>query len=840
MQGLVKKVFDHVLDEIGPQIVELSENSDNRYWERFLKAIGPGMRSMEYQLKREFRRQEAEIIRGIRKPSKTYKANPVFPVKPLTLEQIYQFNTERAKTLTQLATKPGYGNCAVKAGKESLRKLGIDVDFNLQLPEVGEFVDEWTLKLAGEVTGSTVDNIKKTLRKGIMEGESYQLLTERVKKAFKTSPVRANMIAQTEAVRAGNGGQILAWEKTDGAISMKRWWTSRDERVCPFCLRMHGKEISLRDNFANLGGSVDGLTSEGKPVSMLVSYSDVGFPPLHIRCRCVLIGVPRGEESLRPVVEEPMAEKPKPKPKKPKRRPIKDIPNNSKGASEFGKRLKDTDISPGGSTGAKIFKDNEGFDWVVKSYPDERQIFSEWISNNLYKRAGIDVPETRLALIDKKYRVATKWLDDARPLDISSLKGINKSFKDGFAMDSWLANWDVIGLTGDNVVKSGSKFFRVDQGGSLFFRAQGGLKGDLFGSVVKELETMRSKVSSRTSGMVFGDLTDTFVKHQIKKTVLKFTDDDLASLIIDSGLREVNREYADDLLKKLISRKKYLEEFTKPPSSSLSSIFKDATHQKVFDDYYESFAKELSLLKTKESKKEFVKNVFSTDTDLELIKNSIDTWKHDAQAINPLRLKLLAVELENKISDLSVALSSEVDFIYEHELVKTLTSKNIKGYIKSRALNQAYIRNMTKKDSITLYRGVGGSRGEAKRQALTYLSKGAKVDISSNCLSGYSSSELVATDFGKVIYTKNVRVGDIIFDEDIINILSRDFHKDEKEFIIKGLSNEVGELGKDIKAIKVVDDIPSHGVDPFDPDEILPDWEPADGGIFGPDPFADD
>jgi len=42
-----------------------------------------------------------------------------------------------------------------------------------------------------------------------------------------------------------------------------------------------------------------------------------------------------------------------------------------------------------------------------------------------------------------------------------------------FAADALLSNWDVIGVTADNIVGNDGKVYRVDNGGALEFRAQG-------------------------------------------------------------------------------------------------------------------------------------------------------------------------------------------------------------------------------------------------------------------------------------------------------------------------------------------------------------------------------
>jgi hypothetical protein len=42
---------------------------------------------------------------------------------------------------------------------------------------------------------------------------------------------------------------------------------------------------------------------------------------------------------------------------------------------------------------------------------------------------------------------------------------------DAFAVDAWLANWDVAGLNYDNTVLVQGRAVRIDVGGSLRYRA---------------------------------------------------------------------------------------------------------------------------------------------------------------------------------------------------------------------------------------------------------------------------------------------------------------------------------------------------------------------------------
>ncbi len=88
-------------------------------------------------------------------------------------------------------------------------------------------------------------------------------------------------MARTEAFRIANGATTEAW-KQGGAVKTIKWFTSADERVCPFCAPLHGKIVEIGKTFFDKGDKVDG--SDGS--TMEVDYTDIGYPPLHTDCRC--------------------------------------------------------------------------------------------------------------------------------------------------------------------------------------------------------------------------------------------------------------------------------------------------------------------------------------------------------------------------------------------------------------------------------------------------------------------------------------------------------------------------------------------------------------------------
>lgn len=140
--------------------------------------------------------------------------------------------------------------------------------------------------------------------------------------------------------------------------------------------------------------------------------------------------------------------------------------------------------SAGGTQGAR-FGEGGGSSYVVKTYSgDSDRVATELLGNALYRKLGIAVPEAGELHFGGKPAVASKIVaGEVRPW-----KEPNAALAEGFMADALLANWDVVGLDQDNVLWDGDEPIRVDQGGTLEFRAQGGRKD--FGPVPAEVWTM--------------------------------------------------------------------------------------------------------------------------------------------------------------------------------------------------------------------------------------------------------------------------------------------------------------------------------------------------------------
>ena len=184
----------------------------------------------------------------------------------------------------------------------------------------------------------------------------------------------------------------------------------------------------------------------------------------------------------------------------------------------------------------------------------------------LYGYAQVPVPLVRAIEFQDKDAVMSNWIDEAATMTEAQMKD-HKDVREGFSVDAWLANWDVVGLAGDNIVAGpGEKAYRIDLGGSILFRAQG--KPKAFPEDVGELETLRDPGVNPKAAMVFEAMTLDELKASARK-LEAVTDPQIDEAVDSAGLPKSSKDYpvsqfgdiANDLPKMLKSRLKDRRDF---------------------------------------------------------------------------------------------------------------------------------------------------------------------------------------------------------------------------------------------------------------------------------------
>ena len=209
----------------------------------------------------------------------------------------------------------------------------------------------------------------------------------------------------------------------------------------------------------------------------------------------------------------------------------------------------------GGSNEGMKMKDADGQEWYVKFPDNEEHAKAEVLAAKLYSAAGLSAQDAMIVTKDGKMAIASKW-ENIKKAKTHAALAKAKGMLEGFAVDAWLGNWDVVGLAKDNVqLKDDGTIHRVDAGGSLMFRAQGAKKE--FGPVVKELESLMDPKMNANSAAVFGGMTEADIAASVSK-VLAISDAKIAHMVNQYGPGDDKAK--KELVETLIKRKEYLAE----------------------------------------------------------------------------------------------------------------------------------------------------------------------------------------------------------------------------------------------------------------------------------------
>lgn len=318
---------------------------------------------------------------------------------------------------------------------------------------------------------------------------------------------RAKMIARTEAAFATNAGQHILWQAAidEGFLgkdeSFRRWVITWDDRLCPRCLAMidpateRGQSIPFDATFSSIPQARDFTiknTGEGVSIPEAKAPELATRPPLHPHCRCTTVLdlriAPAGRipRAPRPVRIAPAAD------------PLFAIRTIDSAA------LRKIGEQRGSQAGGMFLDETTGEQWYIKASKSAEHARNELLASRLYELTGVDAAHMELGVFDGRTGVASLVRSGLGSDRVAlTTPGAIPGVYEGFAADAWLANWDVVGLNFDNLLLSERGAFRLDFGGALRFRAQGGTKGAFFSDAVGEFRSLMSTDVNAEAALVF-------------------------------------------------------------------------------------------------------------------------------------------------------------------------------------------------------------------------------------------------------------------------------------------------------------------------------------------------
>jgi hypothetical protein len=152
----------------------------------------------------------------------------------------------------------------------------------------------------------------------------------------------------------------------------------------------------------------------------------------------------------------------------------------------------------GGSTGAELISDPAtGRKFVRKMGASPEHLAEEVAADKIYAACGVAVPSVDTHTIKGKPVKLAEVIDGVTYADYEKtatshmMEKLNDKMRQGFAADALMGNWDVMGMSKDNVmVTPAGDPIRIDNGGSLRFRAQGTPKKENWNAFPSELWSM--------------------------------------------------------------------------------------------------------------------------------------------------------------------------------------------------------------------------------------------------------------------------------------------------------------------------------------------------------------
>jgi len=157
--------------------------------------------------------------------------------------------TETVGALSVAGLAKGVNNVALSSAQ--LRA------FFQETPLGGRLIQGWVDR---SFSYSVQGQIRQAINVGVLRGEGYLGLVRRVEDGFGMARQDAVTLTRTFVSAANNQARDMVYKANSDVVRGWRWMTAGDNRVCPICLALHGREFKL---------------GEGPET------------PIHPRCRCV-------------------------------------------------------------------------------------------------------------------------------------------------------------------------------------------------------------------------------------------------------------------------------------------------------------------------------------------------------------------------------------------------------------------------------------------------------------------------------------------------------------------------------------------------------------------------
>jgi HK97 family phage portal protein len=279
--------------------IEYGGDQHKQQWDTWAAQVSPHEKRMQRHLKREFQRQQNEVLRALREilTERGINHDTVKTQQPIpSVDEV--FNVRAEITHFQLEFEPGYVDAVGDFGGMALQDLGLGISFDVTDPFVQGQIDQMSFKFANDINRNTQkmmgEEIRLILGEAAEEGWSISTMQneiyDRVSTVFdvRKSDYETERIARTEMNRAANDGVLEGWRQSN-VVEGKAWLAALDGRTRATHIEAHDfyqlNPVPLDMDFdvGGCSGFTPGLT---------------GCPEEDINCRCTMISVIVGERAV--------------------------------------------------------------------------------------------------------------------------------------------------------------------------------------------------------------------------------------------------------------------------------------------------------------------------------------------------------------------------------------------------------------------------------------------------------------------------------------------------------------------------------------------------------------
>lgn len=122
-----------------------------------------------------------------------------------------------------------------------------------------------------------INDLRHQLTQGLILGDSYEKMAQRMKKVLENDSVKARTVARTEGHRVRNLGKLDSAKRAEelGIDMVKVWDATLDMRTRPAHRKLDGKKVGVNENFVSKNGGVG------------PAPGSLNHPRDDINCRCI-------------------------------------------------------------------------------------------------------------------------------------------------------------------------------------------------------------------------------------------------------------------------------------------------------------------------------------------------------------------------------------------------------------------------------------------------------------------------------------------------------------------------------------------------------------------------